>query len=961
MPRTLYLIDGHAQIFRAYYAIRGGMTSPVTGEATQAVFGFAGMLLKLFEQFRPEYVAMAIDMPGKTFRDELYPEYKANRQPPPEDFFTQEKRIFEMTRMFGIPILAQEGAEADDLIATAVRRVLNDPSCRDVQIRVVSKDKDLEQLLCDRVCLFDIHTDSTVDVACLKRDKGITPQQVVDVLALMGDKVDNIMGVDGVGPKTAAKLIEEFGSIDGLLSNIEKVKGKRRENIEKAAAILPLNRQLVRLKDDLVFDFTLDAARAGAVDAEALRRFFREMGFRRHVSDLDKLLQAPPEDAQPLLAGRPAPPPADAPASPAPAESNATGFPASLFDVGAMTVAEGAAPVDRREGLTTAAEYDYHAVTTRDELEALCGEMRGQPIVSIDTETVGLGHRARLCGLCFSWQAGHGVYIPMCSPQPESHLEPQAVLECVRPVLEDPAVGKVGHNLKYDLLVLRHAGVELRGIRFDSMIAAFLVDAPGRSLDDLALALLKHETIRIDALIGPRERGSQQKTMDQVPLELITRYAAEDADIALRLYELLWPQIKAMGMQRLAEDVEMPLVEVLADMEHAGIRVDPQVLAQQKAALAGRIIDIRDRIHDLAGDPFNIDSPRQLADVLFKKMKLPVIKRSKTGPSTDIEVLERLAEMENLPEDQARLPRLIVEYRQMTKLVNTYLDALGDCIHPDTCRIHASFHQTGAATGRLSSSGPNLQNIPIRTDLGRQVRKAFIADPGHRLISADYSQIELRMLAHLSRDDALVEAFSRDMDIHRAVAAQVFGVTPDQVTSQQRAQAKIINFGIIYGVTAFGLARRIEGLDQKAAQELITSYRSQFPGIDKFLGQCIDQAQRLGYVTTILDRRRTIPQIESRVPQTRALGERLAINTVVQGSAADLIKLAMVNLHRRIARESLPMKLLLQIHDELVMEAPEAAAHDMAAIVVQEMEGAMALRVPLKVESGIGADWLAAK
>ncbi len=943
---TLYLIDGHAQIFRAYYAIRTPMNSPVTGEPTGAVFAFTGMMLKLFEQFRPKYVVMAIDTGGKTHRDELYEHYKATREATPDDFAPQVERILEITRLFGVPIIGKEGAEADDIIATITKRLLDDPRYADLHIRIVSKDKDLEQLLSDRVTMFDIHTDTTIDVETLRQTKGISPDQVVDMLTLMGDTVDNIPGATGIGPKTAAMLIQQFGSIENLYANLDQIKGKRRENLEAFREQWPLSRELVRLKFDVDIDFDLEKARIGAIDATGLRRIFTELGFRRHVQDLERLLEP---------AGKPA-----TLAGVGTSGGGQGGFQAGLFD-SHEALADRALEEAVAAGLSTASDCDYRAITTLTELQELRDTLAKQELFALDTETIGLGHDKELCGLSFAWTEGCGVYVPICSPDPGVHLDRHTVLQTLRPVLEDPTIGKCGHNLKYDLLVLRYAGVNVTGVRFDSMIASHLIGAPGHSLDTLARSLLKHEMIAISRLIGERVRGMKQKTMDQVPLDQIVPYASEDADIALRLCRLFEPQIKAMGLEHLARDVEMPLVEVLADMEFNGIRVDPDELENQKKQLAKRIEALRDAIFEKAGGPFNIDSPRQLGELLFTKLKLPVIKKTKTGASTDIEVLEALAELDDLTPEQAAVPKLIVEYRQLTKLVNTYLENLRDSIDKRDGRVHATFHQTGAATGRLSSSGPNLQNIPIRTEVGRQIRKAFVAEPGHALISADYSQIELRMLAHLSQDAALREAFISDQDIHAAVAARVFHVDPRDVTPEQRVHAKTINFGIIYGVTPYGLARRIEGLDLEGARTLIADYRQRFSGIDAFLKRCIDQALQDGFVTTILGRRREIPQITSRNPNTRNLGERLAINTVVQGSAADLIKLAMVNLHRRILREKLPLKLLLQIHDELVLEAPQTEAERCAAVVREEMENAMQLDVPLKVEVGIGPDWLNAK
>ena len=946
-PRdTLYLIDGHAQIFRAYYAIRNNMTSPVTGEPTGALFAFTGMLLKFIDQCRPRYAAMPIDSKAPTFREALYEDYKANREAPPEDLEAQIPRILEITRLFGIPVFEHAGAEADDLIATITRQVLDAPEYANVDLRLVSKDKDLEQLLGERVTMFDIHTDTTIDTDKLLADKGITPEQVVDLLALTGDNVDNIPGVPGIGPKTASKLIQEFGSVRGILDNLDQIKGKRRENLENAAEFLPTAQQLVTLDKNVGIAFNLDDAQIGAVDAAGLRHLFKELGFNRHLRDLDRLLDE----------GK-----ATQKSEDASGDRGDDAFPTSLFDGGAAARSEGADTTPIASNLATAEACDYHAITTQAQLDELVAKLKQQDLFAVDAETIGLGHRTELCGLCFAWEEKAGVYVPIASPEPDAHLDRDTVLGALKPVLEDESLPKCGHNLKYDILVLRHAGVRLRGIAFDSMIGAHLLNLPGQAMDHLALSELQHETIPISRLIGEKGRGKTQKTMDQVPLEQITPYAAEDADLSLRLCQKMRPQLKTLGMQQLADDVEMPLIEVLAEMEHNGIRVDADVLDEQKAALNERITELRDQIHEAAGTAFNIDSPKQLAEVLFTTLGLPVQKRTKTGPSTDMEVLERLSEREDIDEDKRRVPALVVEYRALSKLVGTYLEALKTAIEPDTGRIHASFHQTGTATGRLSSSDPNLQNIPIRTDLGRQIRKAFIADPGHQLVSADYSQIELRILAHLSDDKALIETFQNDQDIHRAVAAEVFGIALDDVTNQQRAHAKVINFGIVYGVTAHGLARRIEGLDVEAATKLIDDYRKRFTGIDRFLSKCIEHAETHGHVETMLGRRRAITQINARNPQQRSLGERLAINSVVQGSAADLIKQAMVNLHRRIERDSLPIRPLLQIHDELVVESPDGDVDSVSAVLREEMEHAMSLKVPLRVEIGTGPNWFDAK
>ncbi len=941
----LYLIDGHAQMFRSFYAIRNEMTSPVTGEPTNATFAFTGMLIKLFDQFHPRYAVMAIDTPGRTFREELYSDYKANREAPPETFEKQIPRMLEITEQFGIPVIGRTGAEADDLIATITQKILDDPGYRNIQIRIVSKDKDLQQLLGDRVTMFDIHTDTTIDTRWLLDNKGIRPHQVVDMLTLIGDTVDNIPGVTGIGPKTASTLIQQYGSLDHLLENLDRIKGKRRENIEEAKPFLETARKLVTLDRHIDLEFDLDKARIGDIRADAIVRLFKQLGFNRHLNDFNRLVKQA-NDLKVIT------------------DSSDSDAGNDSFLVGLFAADDTKTSGDNVNPAVNipAQRYDkYRAVTTTREMEELADTLIHRPVISVDTETIGLGHHAELCGISLAWESGSGVYIPIRSPEPDSHLDKQAVFSLIGPVLENPDLPKCGHNLKYDLLVLKNAGLRLRGRLFDTMIAAFLTGSPAKSLDDLALAVFQYDMIPITDLIGPRKRGVVQKTFDTIPLKEATVYAAEDADLTLRLYEHFRTELENQGMQRLAEDVEMPLVEVLAVMEDNGIRVEPDILDQQKTSLNRRIVQLRDSIHEYAGGPFNIDSPRQLADVLFNQLKLPVVKKTRTGPSTDIEVLEKLCDMEGLDQAASMLPPLIIEYRQLTKLVGTYLESLKTSINGHTGRIHATFHQTGTATGRLSSSGPNLQNIPIRTDIGRNIRKAFVAGQDHVLISADYSQIELRILAHLSNDDELIKAFNQDADIHTAVAAEVFCIQPDQVSPQQRSHAKTINFGIIYGVTAYGLARRIEGMDVGEARKLIEDYRRRFSGIDRFLFACVQQALAHGYVTTMLGRRRRIPEINAKSGQARALGERLAINTVVQGSAADLIKRAMVNLYRRIEADNLPMKILLQIHDELVIESPQSFSDEAIAVIRHEMETAMSLKVPLKVDCGIGPDWFNAK
>ena len=1007
--KTLYLIDGYAQFFRAYHAIRTPMTSPVTKEPTNLTFGFIGMLFKLLRGEgnlggSPDFVAVTLDVSGDrgTFRSQLYPEYKAQRPPPPEDLEPQVDRCLALLEAIGVPIIGAPEFEADDVIATLVAKLRH--AHPDLKIRIISKDKDLKQLLRDEgpgepgVELYDVHTDLVITAATLKEETGITPEQVIDMLTLMGDTVDNVPGVAGVGPKTAAQLIAQYGTLEALIADAANIKGKRGENIRAAIPAMPLSRQLVTLRSDAPADLDLAKARTQALRLANLNPILKELGFNRYQTDLANLMgvQPPvmipsPEGAKPasgrggttrgnaddgggLFGGGAAS--ADQPSKPVkPAPKQAaseTPIVGGLFNFPAV------APT-----LSRPPTAGYACVSTKKQLEAVANALRKAPAFAIDTETTSLSpHQARLCGLSLSTEPGKAWYIPVRSPTPEAHLDEATVLAALKPLLEDPARPKLGHNLKYDLLVLRNAGVELRGLTHpescDSMVASYLIDASrsSHSLDALSMALLNHTNISISELIGS---GKDQRTFDTVPVDLATEYAAEDADVSLRLARTMQPQLKAMGLTDLMHKLEMPLVEVLAELEWNGITVDGEELERQRGRLQTRIDELAKEIQKAAmetiGRGFNPDSPKQLAGVLFNKpddeepgLGLKVVKRTKTGASTDIEVLEKLA---SDPEITTTIPSLIVEYRQLTKLVSTYLVALREAILPETGRVHASFHQTVAATGRLASSDPNLQNIPIRTDVGREIRRAFVAPKGRLLLTADYSQIELRLLAHLSQDPGLIEAFTRGEDIHTQVAAQIHNVPIKDITKDQRSGAKMVNFGIVYGITAFGLARRL-GIGNGEAAEIIDGYKRRFAGITTFLEECIAQARSHGYVETMMKRRRPIPDIESTNPSRKAFAERTAINSVVQGSAADLIKLAMVDLHARLSPNAAHLRegkkpevpgtlMLLQIHDELVFEVPREEGERARAFIKERMESAMTLSVPLVAEASLSENWFEGK
>ena len=951
---TLYIIDTHAEIFRAYYAIRGGLTSSVTGEATHAVFGFTGTLIRILTELQAKYVVAAIDTPGDTFRNELYSEYKANRSPVPDDLVTQIHRILQLLEAFGILTLGKPELEADDIIASVTQAILDDPDTQDVEVSIISRDKDLEQLLIgDRVTMLDLHNDKTIDERALWETKGIKPDQVVDALALMGDTSDNIPGVEKIGLKTAAQLIQQYGSIDGIFENIDEIKGKRRENLEKARSQLPLSQELVTLKRDAALNFSLEQARVKPLDLQKILPLMQELELKRYEQVVTKLAG---EDAKSVAA------PTTRKARVAELEQKTD----AILDKG---------------DYETAATGDYSAILTLDQLNDLVGTLSTQEIICFDTETDGLGREATLCGLSFAWKPKEGVYVPVRSPQPEDHLDTDTVLAALKPVLENPALPKCGHNLKFDASILIRNGVKLQGAVFDTLLASQLVDArtPSHNLDTLALLHLEHKMISFEELTRDTSNpmptdetdsqgklleteDSRQKTIDEVPLEQATIYAAEDADVTLRLYHFLIPKLQEMGITELVHDIESPLAPILAEMEYNGIVCDRDELKRQSGVIAKLVNDRQAEIHKIVGYPFNIDSPRQLAPVLFDELGFKPVKRTQSGKvSTDVTVLEALSLREDVNDPKTSVPRLIIEYRQYRKLQSTYLAQLQSAIDTKTDRIHTHLYQLTTATGRLKSDGPNLQNIPVRTEIGRQLRRAFRAPEGHKLICADYSQIELRILAHFSKDESLIETFTQDLDIHTTVASQVFEVPTELVTRELRDKAKTINFGIIYGVSPTGLSRRIKGMSVKEASTLIDDYKTRFPGIDRFLQQCVQQASDHGYVSTLTGRRRAIPEIYSTNRSRRSLGERLAINTVVQGSAADLMKAAMVQVQHRIDADKLPLKMLLQIHDELVLETPEPLAAEQAGIVCEEMENAMSLLVPLRTEAGIGDNWMIAK
>jgi DNA polymerase-1 len=933
--KTVYVVDSHSLIYQVFHALPE-MTGP-SGQPVGAVQGFVRDLLDLIEVRGADYLICAFDEGEITFRNEIYDQYKIHRDPMPADLVLQMPVIRDFLDALGILSLSVPGFEADDILATVAKQV----EAAGGRCLLVTSDKDCRQLISDRVQLYNIRKNEVFDAVALQAVWGIRPDQVVDFQALVGDPTDNIPGVALIGPKIAQELLSKYGTLDSVLDHAGEISGtKRKENLLNGREIALKSRELARLKSDMPITVDWQSAVPGHFHAAAVADLCRECGFRqlaRRIESLTiKLSAATPRAAEAGL---------DAPSSSTPRITN---------EAPEVEIAEQAS------ALTSAAspqwQADYRTIATDGDLDDLVTTLARQKRIVLDTETTSLHpRRAEIVGYSFAWAPGAACYIPVQAPAGEPQLDPTLVQKALKPIFENAAIEKIGQNLKYDTIVLRGIGIELRGIAFDTMVADYLLEPGERShnMDDMARRHLCHQTITIDQLIGT---GKKQKRMDEVPVAAITQYAAEDADVPLRLTEVLEPRLHGSGLYELFAGLEMPLIDVLVEMEWNGIRVDVERLRELSGQFNDEIMRLEREIFEIAGREFNIDSRIQLGDLLFKELKLPVVKRTKTGPSMDADALEELALLHPLPAK-------IIEYRHIAKLKSTYVDALPELILPATGRVHTSFKQDVAATGRLSSQDPNLQNIPIRSEQGRAIRSAFLpGPPGWLLLTADYSQIELRVLAHFSGDATLRQAFAEDRDIHSQVASEVYNVSLDQVTSEMRRAAKAVNFGVIYGQSPFGLAKSL-GIEQSEAAQFIQRYFDGYPGVDSFLLQTLVQARRDGYVSTIANRRRPVSGV--RDPATlfdkrqRNLPERIAINTVIQGSAADIIKRAMINVHRRLAREKLQAKLLLQIHDELVLEFPPEERDRLESLVVEEMSSAANLTVPLKVDVHIGPDWAA--
>jgi DNA polymerase I len=894
------LIDASGYLFRAYHALPKLTNSK--GEATGALMGVISMLRKLVDEHHPDYIGVVFDAPGKTFRDDIYPEYKANRPAMPDELREQILPLQEMIRAMGLPLLVIPDVEADDVIGTLATRA----AAQGIPTLVSTGDKDMAQLVGEHVTLVNTMTDSLLDPAGVQEKFGVPPERIVDYLSLMGDSVDNIPGVDKCGPKTAAKWIADYGDLDGVIANADQIKGKVGENLRTVLDRLPLSRELTTIKRDVALELDPTDLRPTSPDLETLRGWYERIESRR------------------LLA--------------------------TLKD----TEAAGVEPDAAEASTGSKPGQNYEVVLTQDAFDAWMARLESAELIAFDTETTDLDYmRAELVGLSLAVEPRHAAYVPVAHVYPGApdQLARVAVLERLKPLLEDPKRLKVGQNLKYDMSVLARYAIELRGIAHDTMLESYVLDstATRHDMDSLAKKYLDHDTVHFEDIAG---KGAKQITFDQIPLEQAGHYAAEDADVTLRLHHVLWPRLESIpGMAKLYQDIEVPLIPILSRMERHGVRIDPDLLAVQSGELAKRIQEIETQAYETAGRRFNMGSPKQIGAIFFEELGLPVVAKTPTGaPSTSEAVLEQLAA------DGHALPDLILQHRSLSKLRSTYTDKLRQMVNPQTGRVHTSYHQAVAATGRLSSSDPNLQNIPIRTDEGRRIRRAFVAEPGNRLLAADYSQIELRIMAHLSGDERLLAAFASGLDIHRATAAEILGLEPDAVTGEQRRSAKAINFGLIYGMSAFGLAKQL-GIERGAAQEYVDRYFQRYPGVKAFMERTRAQAREDRYVETLFGRRLYLTEIGHSNQGRRAAAERTAINAPMQGTAADIIKRAMIATDTWIQSERPPVRMIMQVHDELVFEITADAVETAGARIRSMMESAAELAVPLVVDIGVGANW----
>ena len=889
--RRLVLVDGSSYLYRAFHALPALTNSK--GRPTGAAYGMTNMLKRLEAEVAPELAAVIFDAKGKTFRDDLYPEYKANRPPMPGELRAQIEPIHTIVRALGFPVLEVPGVEADDVIGTLAERGKE----AGLDVLVSTGDKDMAQLVDDRVTMVNTMDGAVLDAAGVKGKFGVPPESFVDYLALVGDTVDNVPGVPKVGPKTAAKWLDRYGTLENLVAHADEVKGKVGENLRTSVDRIPLSKELVTILRDVPLDVGPLDLELREPDVETLKTLYGELEFKTWLGDL---LDADGEPAAEALAA------------------------------------------------------EYETVLDEAVLDRWIERLRAAPEIAFDTETTSLDYmRAELVGVSFSVEPGHAAYVPFGHDYPgaPAQLPREVVLEKLRPIIESERPAKIGQNLKYDMSVLARAGIALAGVAFDTMLESYVLDstATRHDMDSLALKYLGHRTIHYEDIAG---KGAKQLSFNEIAIDDAGPYAAEDADVTLRLHRALRPRLEAhASLTKLCDEVEVPLVPVLSRVERNGVRVDVGRLKAQSAELAGRMREIEASAHACAGGPFNLGSAKQIQAILYDQLGLPVRAKTPKGqPSTAESVLQELA-------FEHELPKLILEHRAMSKLKSTYTDALPACVNPATGRVHTSYHQAVAATGRLSSSDPNLQNIPVRTGEGRRIRQAFVPDPGFRILAADYSQIELRIMAHLSGDRGLLDAFASGADIHRATAAEVFaGGDAGAVSDGQRRSAKAINFGLIYGMSAFGLARQL-GIERGEAQRYVERYFSRYPGVKAFMDEMREQARERGFVETVFGRRLYLPEIRSGNVHRRQYAERTAINAPMQGTAADVIKRAMLALDAWISESGSPVRMIMQVHDELVFEVAREAVEDVAPRIRERMCGAADLAVPLVVDVGVGDNW----
>ena len=890
------LVDGSSYLYRAFHAMPSLTNSK--GQNTGAIYGVINMLRRLLKDFQPEHMAVVFDAKGKTFRDDLYDQYKANRPPMPDELREQIEPLYKLVKAMGLPLLIVKGVEADDVIGTLAQQATESG----VDCIISTGDKDMAQLVNKHVTLMNTMDNTTLDPQGVVEKFGISPELTIDYLTLMGDSVDNIPGVPKVGPKTAVKWLTQYGSLDDVMANAEDIKGKVGENLRESLEQLPLSRELATIKCDVELEDTPQSLTVNPADIQQLKTLYSELEFKTWLSEV---------------------------------------------------LSTDKAGVAEEGSITPNTNTDYVIIQDEKTFNSWLKKLNKAKLFAFDTETTSLDYmQAEIVGVSFAVKAGEAAYVPLIHEDLEggNQLDRDFVLDQLRPLIEDEKQKIIGQNLKYDMSVLANHGITLRGIAYDTMLESYVLDstATRHDMDSLALKYLGHKTIHYEDVAG---KGAKQVTFDQVPIATAGPYAAEDADITLQLHQTLWPKLeKEKRLASLFNDIEMPLLSVLSRMERNGVLVDAKMLAKQSTELAKRMDDIEKESYKVAGEEFNLGSPKQIQTILFDKLGLPVIKKTPKGaPSTAEDVLVELSL--DYP-----LPKLILEHRGMSKLKSTYTDKLPERIDVDSGRVHTSYHQAVASTGRLSSSDPNLQNIPIRSEEGRRIRQAFIAPRGCKLLAADYSQIELRIMAHLSGDKGLLQAFAQGEDIHRATAAEVFGVPVEQVNNEQRRSAKAINFGLIYGMSAFGLARQLN-IARGAAQEYVDLYFERYPGVKNFMDNTRESARENGYVETVFGRRLYLPEINHRNAQRRQYAERTAINAPMQGTAADIIKRAMIAVDDWIQTSQVDVTLIMQVHDELVFEVHKDQVKSANSEIDRLMTQVADLKVPLVVDIGTGKNW----